>query len=61
LELIFYFTTLLITIFCLWGLIRTLKEKNLFGAGFSFISFALFGWFTTMSFYEVIVDALTKA
>lgn len=58
---IFYITTFLITLFSLWGLIRTIKEKNLFGAGFSFIAFALFGWFTTMSIYEIIVNALDKA
>lgn len=59
--MIFIITTLFISLFCLWGLLRTVKEKNLLGAGFSFISLAIFGWFTTMSIYEIIVDALTKA
>ncbi|WP_081792096.1 DUF2759 family protein [Caldalkalibacillus mannanilyticus] len=49
---IFILSCVAITLLCLYGLIRTLSVKNFFGAGFSLISLAVFGWFTVMSLIE---------
>jgi hypothetical protein len=51
---IFLFACIFITLLCLLGLIKTLASKNAFGAGFSFVAFAVFGWFTVMSIYDVL-------
>lgn len=54
--MLFIYVTALISILCLLGLLKTLKAKNMFGAGFSFVSLVVFGWFTIMSF----IEAFTK-
>ncbi|GAA0382829.1 DUF2759 family protein [Bacillus horti] len=46
--MIFIIVTFLIALLSLFGLLRSLKEKNLLAAGFSFVSFAIFGWFSFM-------------
>jgi uncharacterized protein with PQ loop repeat len=54
----FIIATLIITFFCFAGLIRTAKEKNLFGIGFSLIATAVFGFFSIASIIEKIVKML---
>ncbi|EIT84482.1 alkaliphily-like protein [Fictibacillus macauensis ZFHKF-1] len=44
-----------ITIFAALGLIRSLKAKNLLSTGFSFLTFAVFGWFSVLT----LIDAFT--
>ncbi|WP_404428694.1 DUF2759 domain-containing protein [Sutcliffiella horikoshii] len=39
----------LVTILCLFSLVRSLKEKNFLGVLFSFGTVAVFGWFTVMT------------
>ncbi|HZH61378.1 MAG TPA: DUF2759 domain-containing protein [Metabacillus sp.] len=40
----------LVTILAIFGLIRSLKDKNLLGAFFAFGALAVFGWFAVMTF-----------
>ena len=40
----------LVTILGIFGLIRSLKDKNLLGAAFAFGTLAVFGWFAVMTF-----------
>ncbi len=40
----------LVTILAIFGLIRSLKDKNLLGAFFAFGTLAVFGWFAVMTF-----------
>lgn len=46
--------TLAVAILSLLGLITEVKRKNLFGAGFAFVSFAVFGWFSVRTIIAVI-------
>ncbi|KMJ60104.1 membrane protein [Bacillus sp. LL01] len=39
----------LVTILCVLGLVRSLKEKNFLGVLFAFGTVAVFGWFTVMT------------
>ncbi|QGQ47259.1 DUF2759 domain-containing protein [Metabacillus sediminilitoris] len=39
----------LVTILAIFGLLRSLKDKNFFGAFFAFGTLAVFGWFTVMT------------
>ncbi|MGC4376039.1 DUF2759 domain-containing protein [Fictibacillus sp. Mic-4] len=43
----------LVTILALFGILRSLKGKNLLAAAFSFLTFAVFGWFTVMTIWDV--------
>ncbi|MFC7393350.1 DUF2759 domain-containing protein [Scopulibacillus cellulosilyticus] len=45
---------LLIAILCLYGAIRALKKRNIFGAGYAIISLAVFGWFSVMTIIDVL-------
>ncbi|MFC0188276.1 DUF2759 domain-containing protein [Fictibacillus aquaticus] len=45
----------LVAILAAFGLLRTLKIKNLFAAGFAFLTFAVFGWFTVMTVLDVFL------
>lgn len=45
---------LVITLFAIWGCIRQLRQKNLFGSGYAFLCFLAFGWFGVMSVYAAI-------
>ncbi|MDQ0231971.1 DUF2759 domain-containing protein [Metabacillus malikii] len=42
----------LVTILAIFGLFRSLKDKNLLGAFFAFGTLAVFGWFTVMTVLE---------
>ncbi|CAM3799828.1 DUF2759 domain-containing protein [Alkalicoccus chagannorensis] len=46
--------TLGVTILSLFGLIKEAKRKNFFGAGFAFVSVAVFGWFSIRTIIGVI-------
>ncbi|QHS22754.1 DUF2759 domain-containing protein [Virgibacillus sp. MSP4-1] len=49
---------LVVTIICAIAVIRGLKERNLFAAGFAGISVLVFGWFSVMTIYsELFPDA----
>ncbi|MFC0269989.1 DUF2759 domain-containing protein [Metabacillus herbersteinensis] len=39
----------LVTILSVFGLLRSLKEKNVMGIFFAFGTLAVFGWFTVMT------------
>ncbi|MGM9987123.1 MAG: DUF2759 domain-containing protein [Bacillaceae bacterium] len=39
----------LVAIISLVGFVKSLKSKNVLGAGFSFASVAVFGWFVVMT------------
>jgi hypothetical protein len=39
----------LVTILAIFGLLRSLKDKNFLGAFFAFGTLAVFGWFTVMT------------
>ncbi|WP_404443581.1 DUF2759 domain-containing protein [Sutcliffiella horikoshii] len=39
----------LVTLLCVFALVRSLKEKNFLGIVFSFGTVAVFGWFTVMT------------
>ena len=54
-AMFFIFVTALIAILCVLGFFRTLKAKNMFGAGFSFVAAAVFGWFTVMEFIKALI------
>lgn len=43
----------IVTILAALGLLRSLKVKNMLGSGFAFLTFAVFGWFTIMTFIDV--------
>lgn len=45
----FIVASLFIALFCVWGLVRSLREKNLLGIAFAGGSALLFGWFAIMS------------
>jgi hypothetical protein len=51
---LFIFACLGITILCVIGLFKTLKDKNMFAAGFAAISALVFGFFSIASFIEAI-------
>jgi len=53
---IFLLACVIITLLCAWGFVRTFTAKNMFGAGFAFVSLLVFGWFTIMS----LIEAFTK-
>ncbi|MCM3617806.1 DUF2759 domain-containing protein [Sutcliffiella horikoshii] len=42
----------LVTILCVLGLVRSLKEKNFLGVLFAFGTVAVFGWFTVMTIIQ---------
>ncbi|MFC4738107.1 DUF2759 domain-containing protein [Bacillus daqingensis] len=46
--------TLGVTILSLLGMIKEMKRKNVFGAGFAFVSVAVFGWFSVRTLFAVI-------
>ncbi|SDN41583.1 DUF2759 domain-containing protein [Alkalicoccus daliensis] len=46
--------TLAVAILSFFGLIKEMKRKNIFGAGFAFVSFAVFGWFSVRTIIAVI-------
>ncbi|WP_147802893.1 DUF2759 family protein [Alkalicoccus halolimnae] len=46
--------TLGVAILSFFGLIVEAKRKNVFGAGFAFLSFAVFGWFSVWTLFAVI-------
>ncbi|BDG46526.1 MULTISPECIES: DUF2759 domain-containing protein [Parageobacillus] len=39
----------LITLLALYGIVRSLREKNILGILFAIGAFAVFGWFTVMT------------
>ncbi|WP_209123056.1 DUF2759 domain-containing protein [Alkalihalobacillus sp. BA299] len=43
---------ILVAIFCAWGLIREVRNKNFFAVGFAGISLAVFGWFGVMTLFS---------
>ncbi|MFC4617990.1 DUF2759 domain-containing protein [Camelliibacillus cellulosilyticus] len=45
---------LLIAILCLIGIFRSIKRRNLFGAVYAFIAFAVLGWFSVMTIWGVL-------
>jgi hypothetical protein len=45
----------LVAILAALGLLRSLKIKNLMAVGFSFLTFAVFGWFTVMTVLDVFL------
>lgn len=45
-DAFFFIITGIITILCVMGLIKTVKAKNLIGAGMAFAAVAVFGFFT---------------
>jgi hypothetical protein len=45
----------LVAILAAFGLLRSLKIKNLMAAGFAFLTFAVFGWFTVMTVLDVFM------
>ncbi len=47
----------LVAILAALGLLRSLKIKNLMAAGFAFLTFAVFGWFTVMTVLDVFVGS----
>ena len=47
--MIFGIITLLITILCVLGLIKSLKNKNFLAVGYAAIAAAVFGWFSIMT------------
>lgn len=47
--MVFGIITLLITIFCVLGLITSIKNKNYFAVGYAAIAIAVFGWFSIMT------------
>lgn len=44
--------TLLVAILSGFGILREFRRKNLFGAAFAFLSFAVFGWFAVMTIFS---------
>jgi hypothetical protein len=44
----------LVTIFAVYGLLRSLKDKNFLAIGFSFLSVAVFGFFTVMTLIDIV-------
>lgn len=50
--MLFIVVTTLITLFCVWGLINTAREKNALGVAFSLVGALVFGWFSLMTFLE---------
>lgn len=54
--MVFGIITLLITILSGFGIIREFGRKNIFGAGFAFLSFAIFGWFSVMTIFSILTD-----
>lgn len=40
---------LLVALLAIFGLVRSIKDKNLLGAFFAFGSLAVFGWFAIMT------------
>ncbi|ART77253.1 DUF2759 domain-containing protein [Sutcliffiella horikoshii] len=42
----------LVTLLCVFALVRSLKEKNFLGVLFAFGTVAVFGWFTVMTVIE---------
>ncbi|TYS68715.1 DUF2759 domain-containing protein [Sutcliffiella horikoshii] len=42
----------LVTLLCVFGLVRSLKEKNFLAVLFAFGTVAVFGWFTVMTVIE---------
>lgn len=45
---------LFVTIFAIAGFIREMKNRNVLGIGFSFLTLAVFGWFTVMTMYSSV-------
>ncbi|KPB05233.1 MULTISPECIES: DUF2759 domain-containing protein [unclassified Bacillus (in: firmicutes)] len=42
----------LVTLLCVFALVRSLKEKNFLAVLFAFGTVAVFGWFTVMTVIE---------
>lgn len=47
--MVFGIITLLITILCILGLIKSFKNKNFLAVGYAAIAIAVFGWFSIMT------------
>jgi uncharacterized membrane protein len=49
--------TLLVAILSGFGILREFKRKNLFGAAFAFVSFAVFGWFSINTIFSILTGS----
>lgn len=49
--------TLLVAILSGLGILSEFKRKNLFGAAFAFLSFAVFGWFSVMTIFSILTGS----
>lgn len=49
--------TLLVAILSGLGILREIGRKNIFGAGFAFLSFAVFGWFSVMTIFSILTGS----
>ncbi len=45
---------LIIALLCLAGLYREAKRRNVFGAVYAFVAFAVLGWFSVMTIIDVL-------
>lgn len=52
--MLFVLITGLITLFSVFGLINTVKDRNILGVVVSIASVGVFGWFTVMTFFDLI-------
>jgi hypothetical protein len=43
---------LFVTLFAAAGFVRELKNRNIMGSGFAFLTVAVFGWFSVMTIYD---------
>ncbi|PRO66682.1 DUF2759 domain-containing protein [Alkalicoccus urumqiensis] len=46
--------TFAVTILSLIGMVKEVKRKNFFGAGFAFVTVLVFGWFSVRTLFAVI-------
>lgn len=52
--MLFVLITALITALCILGLMNTVKDKNILGIVVSLTSVGVFGWFTVMTFFDLL-------
>lgn len=45
---------LIIALLCLAAIIREAKRRNMFGAIYAFVAFAVLGWFSVMTIVNVL-------
>ncbi|WP_085523368.1 DUF2759 domain-containing protein [Tuberibacillus sp. Marseille-P3662] len=48
------FLFIIIALICLWGMLRAIKERNLFGGGYAFVTLLVCGWFGVMTVWDVL-------